>query len=452
VPRQKPKVNLNKRLEDFYSKDINDRSGGHDTNVYKKIPKKSAENPQKINLRNEKQWYVKTSYSRTEPLELEVTAGEVYRFWIGNSQPKTRLIIDNAENRYVGSEGVFNFKTFKDNFDLKTLDIKTFARILVCAMILAETDLKLDNIGTNGNDKAVKIDHDSSFWPIVARKMSIISDLNNINFTYEDLENILFPKTYKVAAWGGGLPYEIRKEISASKEFQDEVNYQILKILTLPNQWVEIIKELNAPEDDWALKQDISNFLEKRVQILRREAFKSNKFITYLNNLDIPAFENKIQSEMKEFWQENRNYEQMLEGDYLESLDVSREVTHIKIDRLKAQLKINSSNEENLAYWQNKTTQIKGFGGTKMSLNNKKYRVPDRVARIMNLETNSFDSYEGFKNAVDEVRYASSNNNSSFFAKAKNKVTRNPATKTFYETKDLEQVDLPETPVPTPKS
>ena len=346
---------LKKHLNSFNPQNIVDTTGGHTTKVYKKNPKSEQKEGSQ---RDKKVWFIKSAYSPTEPLELEVISGEIYRLWVGNSQPKTRIVTDSIGNRYVASEGAPGFITFRSIMEggEEPTDYKTLARILVSSLILAETDLKSDNIGVNSKGQVVKIDHDSSLWALIVKIMSITNDINKLNFTSQDLDNILFPPNYKVT-WAGGLKKEIKEKISNNEEFREEVYSQILKILVMPPDLLAVVQAVNA-SDDLGLKREIACFIQERLNLLRHEALKSASFRAFLANLDIKTYERKIENEIKEFLADNRAYSTnlVINSPVLGSLQEIK-TTAATLDQIlaiKQQLKIDPSNEKHLVYWQEK--------------------------------------------------------------------------------------------------
>ncbi|WP_347251352.1 hypothetical protein [Legionella sp.] len=440
---------LIKNLADFSGQGVKDNSGGHAASVYKKKPK---EKQKEGSQRDKKSWFLKEAYSPTEPLELEVIAGELYRFWIGNTQPKTRLVSDKS--RFIASEGVPGFHTFQSIMAEggEPKDYKTLARILVCSLVLAEIDLKSDNIGNNSNGCAVKIDHDSSLWPIVIKLMSIQNDINKIEFTFEDLDKILYPPNYKVSAWAGGLSKEIRDRLTASEAFQTEVYAQVLKLLVSPPELIAMIQDLNAPAD-LQLKQEISEFIQGRLSLLKKEALKSRGFRQFVSSLEVSEHKQFLCEELSEFLSENRAYvptfniEQSI-TDSLQEIRTSVDDFN-KILSLKERLMLNPLNAEHLKYWQSKTTFIKGphgilLGGAKVTLEGETYSIPTKIAQIMKLNSNRF-SYTEYKDEIDKIRKPlPSSGMYSFFEEMRDEITQDKTTRLFYKIKDIEDLNLKE--------
>ena len=441
---------LKKHLEGFISKGLDDNTGGHSASIYQKKAKKEPFK-EEHSLRVEKDWFLKTAYSPTEPLELEVISGEIYRLWIGNTQPKTRLVTDGVKNPLIASEGVPGFKSFKSMLETgdKITNHKNFARILVSSLVLAETDLKADNIGTNANHDVVKIDHDSSLWPIVGKIIGVNNDQNKTNFTFEDLDNILQPRNYKVSAWAGGLGKEVKDEINNSIEFRTEVYAQILKILSSPAKVLSAIQDLNAPKDP-VLKVELANFIQERLNLLKQEALKSKGFRDFISNLDIEKYTPTLQNEFNNFLTSNNAYasNQNSEEPLTSPSEIKAVVANLnKIDLLKEQLKLDPQNAKHLEYWQNQTTHIKGFkglsaGGTSVTLNNTTYKVPSRIAQMMALTTTDFSSYKEYKDEINKIRTPSTKDTFQIFKAFKTELTRNKATQLFYEADNVEELNL----------
>ncbi|KTD25388.1 Uncharacterised protein [Legionella lansingensis] len=441
-----------KKLEAFISENILDKSGGHIARVYKKRPKDKVKPGSK---RNEKIWFIKAAYSPHEPLELEVISGELYRFWVGNTQPKTRLVIDQNGARYVASEGVPGFKTFKSIIEAKgdklpdLPDYKTLARILVSSMVLAETDLKSDNIAFNNEGRIVKIDHDSSLWPIVVETMSIQHDLNKVTFSAADLDNILFPPNYKVDAWAGGLPKEIRETIAANPEFQKEVYLQMVRMLVSPPHLLSTIQSVNAP-NDLDLENKIQGFITQRLTHLRIEAMKSEGFRSFVAQMNIQEIELQLQQELTDYLGDNKPYDSK-ELDSFSIYDALQDIKNnaeelSKINLLKNQIKLDSQNREHLEYWQKKTTYVLGVGGKIMTLEGKEYRVPTSVAQMMALATTS---YEEYKNQIDQIRKIMPQTGFKFFESIKNKLLRDKTTESLHTTENIEDIVLDTDPQST---
>ncbi|WP_454785197.1 hypothetical protein [Legionella sp. WA2024007413] len=442
------KDKLIKSLENFESEGIQDKSGGHTAGVYKKKPK----NTEKISARNKKIWFVKQAYSPDEPLELEVISGEVYRFWIGNTQPKTRLVTDKLGNRYVASEGVPGFTTFKSIMEkgLEPTDYKTFARILVSALVLAETDLKSDNIGTNSNARSVKIDHDSSLWPFVKKIMSIENDVNQINFSFEDLDDILSPKVFHPVIWAGGLKKEIKEKLKKNELFKQEIYLQILRILVYPPETLDMIQEVNAPAD-LELKEEIHSFFQERINILKTEALKSKEFRKFVLNLNMDTCEADFKEELKEYFSDNKAYAGTdTSHSFNDSLfkikaevQTAQAIEFKDIFILKEKLKLDAQNPEHLKYWQEK---VLADGGTKIQYGDLTYKVPMRIAKMMQLNTGSFSSYKDFKDEIDRIRTVHGFALFSIFTGIKNKLVRDKTTQILYEAENIEEVNLDDDP------
>ncbi|WP_454780563.1 hypothetical protein [Legionella sp. WA2022007384] len=447
------KDKLKKTLENFESEGVKDNSGGHTAVVYKKKTKDTD----KVSARNKKIWFVKQAYSPDEPLELEVISGEVYRFWIGNTQPKTRLVNDQLGNRYVASEGVPGFTTYKTIMEkgLEPTDYKTFARILVSALVLAETDLKSDNIGTNSNERSVKIDHDSSLWPFVKKLMSIENDINNIDFSFEDLDDILSPKVFHPVIWAGGLKKEIKEKLKKNEEFKQEVYLQILRILVYPPDTLDMILEVNAPAD-LELKAEIQSFFKERINTFRTEALKSKGFRKFVLNLNIDKCEADFKEELKQYFSDNRAYEGSDTSHSFHDalLKIKTDVQVIqglennKIDILKEKLKLDPQNPEHLNYWQEK---VSVDGGTTVQYEDTSYKVPMRIAQMMQLKVDTFSSYQDFKDEIDKIRKPQTRALFSLFSGIKSKFVRDKATQILYEAENIEEVNLEDPGNPSKK-
>lgn len=255
--------------DDFDSNDKKAKSGGHATHLYTK--KDTGET-----------WYIKEAYSQTEPIELEIIAGDLYRLFLGSNHPKTRYVEGTNKKKYVGVQGVDGFKNFSE-IDFAFDDRESFAHILITAMLLAETDLKADNIGINANREVIKIDNDSSIW----LPGTISNDTNVVKFTAADLDKPLTPSTYHVAAWSGGMPQDKKDQLASNPDFQKHCAMQILKILLCPQQLVLAVIQHNAHGnsslESKVLVSKVFEFVVGRRKMLLEEAKNSNTLGKYLS-------------------------------------------------------------------------------------------------------------------------------------------------------------------------
>lgn len=134
------------------------------------FPLFSRENAYAVSGLKEKEWVVKQLHDSRESSS-EAVCGEMYRYFIGGTQPKSRTLPDgNVASAYVNYQSTCDFflnrlsqkeqNEFVSNF---RNDLGGFVKILVTSIFFEENDLHDGNFGLDkATGKFIKIDHGQS--------------------------------------------------------------------------------------------------------------------------------------------------------------------------------------------------------------------------------------------------------------------------------------------------
>ncbi len=247
-------------------------------------------------------WYAKLVSNKMFAVP-EVVAQEFFRLII-NYQPKTR-IYKNAQGKiYVVSKSAVGVESLeklrnadpeKVRHNINSGKYKGLGFILVLALLLQETDLKLGNILLDKNNRLVKIDGDRCFSGVIhPEKYS-----NDYKITTEDLLNLPFLNIFNAGNWldiikngepnpaysegiADGKPLLIDPDLKNKPHFRLEINQAILKVLMIPSHFIKdfVGSYTNDPEEVKLLTKLIS----KRIDHLREAALNETSFQKYVTS------------------------------------------------------------------------------------------------------------------------------------------------------------------------
>ncbi|KAB8033671.1 hypothetical protein [Fluviispira multicolorata] len=151
---------------------------------------------------------------------IEVITGEIYRYIIGNSQPKTKTApcfgIASEKVSYFSIRDYFE-KGADDEYILKfRKDYKGFVNILISAIFLEENDLHDGNFGFSADGKLMKIDHGQSLNTLRIEKsrfnslgLAEIKYYDEIYYSNYDQHRSYKEKGYRKVSRGSLRKYKI---------------------------------------------------------------------------------------------------------------------------------------------------------------------------------------------------------------------------------------------------
>ncbi|WP_133130269.1 TMEM198/TM7SF3 family protein [Legionella yabuuchiae] len=217
----------------------------------------------------------------------EVLAQEFFRLLLP-TQPETRLAHHPVLGTYyVLSEEVPNYCSLPNTPDEFTRGgYLGLGQIMLGSLFLQEIDLKNGNIGLSGN-QVVKIDGDWCFASI--REPSFYSNKPNQTITANMIAKLPYP-TFYVFNW---LDIQIQNvayptstiinpaTLCNASLFRLEVNQAMLKILLLPDAYLEKFVEAFIPVGGIRF----INFLKQRRKELELSALQNESFRAYLSSM-----------------------------------------------------------------------------------------------------------------------------------------------------------------------
>lgn len=275
---------------------------------------------------------------------LEILAQEFFRLIIP-SQPETRIASNPHLNTYyILSEEVSGYKNLPLNSHNQFINglYPNLGRVMLLSVFLQEIDLKNGNICLNADNHVVKIDGDWCFAAI--RDSSFAHYKKDIS---PDLLKTL-PFTVGYAAfnwldiWKEGIAYSsskvVNEHLANAPHFRNEINEAILKILLLPNQYLERFVDAYIPV---GVEADVFiNYLKERYQELKKVSLHNESFRAYLSSDAAKALVAPYAKYLKDF-KANGNYS-IVNSDQHESLttNVSQMYEH-----LLSSLMINEENQ-----------------------------------------------------------------------------------------------------------
>ncbi|WP_186644666.1 hypothetical protein [Fluviispira vulneris] len=110
---------------------------------------------------------------------IEVITGEIYRYLIGNSQPKTKTApcfgIISEKVSYFSIRDYYEKGTNQEYIQKFRQDYKGFVNILISSLFLEENDLHDGNFGFSADGKLMKIDHGQSLNTLRIEKSKLNS-------------------------------------------------------------------------------------------------------------------------------------------------------------------------------------------------------------------------------------------------------------------------------------
>ncbi|MBA2710669.1 MAG: hypothetical protein H0U57_08780 [Tatlockia sp.] len=280
---------------------------------------------------SDKIWFCKEIEDAADA-KSEILAQEFFRLIIPH-QPETRLAYNYFTGTYyILSEEVQGYRR------LPTKRAANFAngiftglgQALVVGMFLEEYDLKNGNVGLDAQNRVIKIDGDWAF--------AEFRNKGPFKLTLEAIENLPYPKDFKYDNWldMGRRDKQKNKSsivdanLSNSSQFRAEVNQALVKILLIPDSFIEAFVDNYLQ----AGGQRFVDLIKNRREFLTQSALKSNSFKDYLNSSFVKSDVQTILEHMKCFNNTNisiiPDYQQNnLVHDFLNHLGKNKELAKL---------------------------------------------------------------------------------------------------------------------------
>jgi len=273
-------------------------------------------------------WFIKEKSTEMCFIQLEVFAGELLRFLLGESQPKSRYLIDDKKI-LVLSKAVPEFINFNSEEVINKLiknKFKGLLPVLFSCMFIEEADLKTDNIGMDVLGNIVKIDNDGAFTSIIfsmeanSHEVPSFSNLSKLltskfSFSLDDIDAPHHPKNYSALCWVDLFFKQFKDEDILSNENLEDLYYIFIKIISTSSIIFHLM-EKNIERDDMklTLKELLNHKIESLIGILKNHS-NFNDFL--LKNYD--KIMDQIKNDIKKFKNNNSKY---FENDKTTILDI----------------------------------------------------------------------------------------------------------------------------------
>lgn len=241
-----------------------------------------------------------------DDIESEVIVQEFMRLILPR-QPKTRALIScDMEPSGILSKAVSNFRSFGSMNSLMLIyrvlfgEITGLGEISTMLLHLCEEDAKLDgNIGADVNNEAVKLDgHETQ----LARRDFEFAQRHPL--TMSDISNLPRPPAYVNSNWlnnNSDGPYSsLWFLMSFNARFHLEVNRTLLKLIVLPDIFIEQLIHNNSTRSDYIKIAIIAQFIERK-KILKEQALQIPSFISFIADDNHQTELEKFAANLKEF-------------------------------------------------------------------------------------------------------------------------------------------------------
>ncbi|VVC75562.1 hypothetical protein AQUSIP_08520 [Aquicella siphonis] len=258
-------------------------------------------------------WYAKEKPAeKINFVQIEVFTGELLRFLLGETLPKTRYLTRD-DNLFVLSkriEGFTNLNSVEALETLKENNYKGLLPLLFACMFVEEADLKPDNIGIDAKGNITKIDNDGTFTSITfsmsganvptysALRQNLVEQFG---FSKEDIDSPHAPEHYSPPLWPKTL---FTDSAVISKENQEDMYYLWAKILSASNVILQI---MSKTIDSAPLKATLEAVLTAKMEKLNTYMKDHPGFIEFMSNNGERVM-NRIREEIAEFAKSNRRY------------------------------------------------------------------------------------------------------------------------------------------------
>lgn len=267
----------------------------------------------KTNKSKSSSWYAKEkSPERIHHVQLEVLAGELLRYLLGDTFPKHRYLVSDDQLFVMSKkvEGFCNFNSRSALEEFKANGCKGLLPLLFTCMFLEEADLKPDNFGVDEQRRITKIDNDGTFTSITfsmsGNQIPAYADLktslvNQYSFSESDIAHPHSPDHYKPACWPDSL---FTSDMIMTEENLNELFYVWAKILTTSTIILQIMDKII---DSGNLKETLREALLFKMNTLSQYLHNHTGFKDYMtrNGDDVML---KIQTELTAFAKSNREY------------------------------------------------------------------------------------------------------------------------------------------------
>ena len=241
-------------------------------------------------------WFQKTMLNYKSAI-FEVIAQELFRLYIPG-HPKTRVKSDNDNNYYVMSKEILNFKSLESHSleDTQLLKeniskgvYKNLGKIQIMSLWLNEIDFRKPNLGTDNQQRLIKIDGGWCF----ARMKRYSDAAMSAPFNMSDIQSLPFVTTYKAYNWldiiyqyqsyyqkTNASERMIHENLHNETYYLNEIYVTALNILLTPCHLLRHF--INHYTDDNYLQAMIYNELMQRKQMLLEAMVGNNEFKNYL--------------------------------------------------------------------------------------------------------------------------------------------------------------------------
>ena len=238
---------------------------------------------------------------------IELLAQEFFRMLIPQ-QPETRIAYNSYTGvHYIFSEEVAGFRELPpfEAYNFTNYTYTGLGQVLVVAMLLQETDLKIGNIGLNDRGMVIKIDGDHCFSSI--RKQDGL-----FNISSDTIANLPYAHDFYANNWldfkreGKFFPRSsyVDEAVQRSQQFRTEVNQALLKICLLPDFFIECLVDAYIP----AGGEIFADLLKNRRNLLRGCVLQDASFREYLTTPDSINSATNILLQMKTMIADGEQY------------------------------------------------------------------------------------------------------------------------------------------------
>ena len=247
-----------------------------------------------------KNWFCKEAETPAVA-KLEVLAQEFFRLIIPH-QPETRLAINKVSQvHYVLSEEIEGYRKLPRG-ESRKFENGTYSGLgqaMVCALFLEEHDLKNGNIGLDAHNRVIKIDGDWSF----ASTQGI--DKAAFSLTEDGIAQLPYPMGIRAFNWldyiQETMSYStsqiVRPALSSNLAFRNEVNQALLKIVSLPDSFINHFVDQHIS----AGGKQYSDLIQQRAHELRNICLQNKSFQAYLDTQEASEVRQNIQNQIHPF-------------------------------------------------------------------------------------------------------------------------------------------------------
>lgn len=290
--------------------------------------------PPETSTRNSGIWLVKTGYTSVRNLSYELFAGEVYRFLLGDTQPKSRVTrgSTNLDKYQLAIKVIEGFKPFREQPRIN--NVPSLACVLITSIFLEEIDLKSDNIGVDKEGNVVKIDHGCSIASLYSgvkeTELQIaISDLEDpiklqcIKTNDTQKQSSCFHPHYfpEKRHWHWPSYIDLTQDLNLQERFNQAKHFMILKIILCCDPiagFIEHILDVNIdslsyafpevlPSEFARLKRSVLNLIKRRHKELKEASNLLGSYLVWRES-NASRAKDAIIRQIDDFFEKNKHY------------------------------------------------------------------------------------------------------------------------------------------------